>query len=153
MINQLNVAKLIHLVRYTIFDNVPAEQLKKTLTKLPYCQIVGNEKLLCDIFNEGNFAKFEMFVNKTQINRPKLTDAIKSKLKDTPGVIEFQTIIKNPDEIMDIYFNHENSAMAYNALSHLFDVSFQTQTECDEYMHWFSKLSKEEQGESRAYRC
>ncbi len=151
-LRQFQFPDLINILRFDTFSKIDETVLKEVLAKFPYCNIIGNEKKLCESINKKDFEQFKEFVNANLINADLTIKAFTTEL-DKSRTIKYSTINKNIKKIIDLYFTHKNSSSAYNMLSHLFDISFENQENCDNYFKSFENLSKEEQGKYRGYRC
>jgi hypothetical protein len=153
ILQQIESPGLINIFRFDTFAKVDAFKLKLALSKFPYCILNGNEQKLCEIINNKNFEHFKLFVSDHAIEPSLPTESFVKSLSKKMPQLETKAINKNIDEIMNLYFKYTDPAEAQNLLSHLFEVTFETQEQYDTYFKNFKELDKRQQVEYRGYRC
>ncbi len=122
---QYDMPGLIHLIRFRVFKDKSEDDLKKELCRFAYCDYKSDSDALCEILNAKDYDAFLQFIEEHYEDPETKMQA----LSQIPDLSISDVVIKDITVIMDLFYGHDDPEKAYNVISYLFEVHFDSQEE------------------------
>jgi hypothetical protein len=143
---------IYNYIRFDLLKDTEDDEKKRLFMKLFNVSLKSEKEIqpFVDALNAGNYKALNTFADKYAIDvKKELQKIVKSTVGNSEIKVEkINVFVKDPEQILNMYFSHSDPKRALNVLTHLVSLTFDSEDEFANYMKYFKSLPAETQGKT-----